>query len=302
MSQFSKSWGQWLGSAEVFDGSGRFVGNGMDVRNVQKLDDSRTRIDVTFAGPFKASGHYIIETRGNERFYQGPVNIGHADVVSESVVDANAYWADLGLTQRFCLFVLPDGNTQLSLAQMSRGDQLIYTVVGENYRIDKQTGWKAITTPGTAYDLHDDPHAGRPEALWSRAGTWQGEIFFSTDSEALRSALPDPAGKAYTETIQPAGNQLMWSFNPTLLKETQRLVLSTNRWQAWSERGAMVGSLSQCGGRATSGYFYHESGLRVWRREVIRMDGTQKAIMHLWYQGSQCIAREYAMLDFTPYS
>lgn len=291
MSAFTKGFGQWLGSAEVFDGGGRFVGNGMDVRHVQKVDETTTRIDVTFVGPFKASGHYFIEAREGVRLYKGPINIGYAEVLSEGLVDANAYWADLGLTQRFFLYVLPDGKTQLSLAQMSRGDQLIYTVVGENRRVEDASTQPPIIA-GTAYDLHDDPNAGRASALWRREGTWHGTM--TVQKEHTQTSTD------YQETIQHQAEQVLWTLSPTFLDQPQCLVLQTNGWQAWTERGAMVGSLNQCGGRATSGYFYHESGVRVWQREVIALDGTQKAVLQLWYRGSQRIAMQHGVLAFSP--
>lgn len=291
---FTQAIGQWVGSAEVYDGSGRFVGNGMDMRHVQKLSEDETRIDVTFVGPFKASGYYIIQARPNERFYKGPINIGHAEVLSEGLVDANAYWADLGLTQRFFLYVLPDGKTQLSLAQMSRGDQLIYTVVGENRMVQADApNAQPTLTPGTAYDLHDDPNAGRAVSLWTRTGTWCGTMTLLEEGKPAVSYESE-------ETITTEDGALCWQFASPLLPEAQRVSLHTNGWQAWTQRGALVGSLNQCGGRATSGYFYHMDGLRVWRREVISLDGNNKALLQLWYRGSQRVATAYGVLAFAP--
>jgi hypothetical protein len=293
MSAFAKGFGRWLGSGEVYDGAGRFVGNGMDVRHVQKLDDAHTRIDVTFIGAFKASGHYIIEARDGVRLYRGPINVGYAEAISASLVDANAYWADLGLTQRFFLYVLPDGKTQLSLAQLSRGDQLIYTVVGENRLVDDTPDAQPTITHGTAYDLHDDPTAGRGVSLWARAGTWEGELH--TLAGAGVSCVP------HREAMAQAGEGLRWSFASPTLGTEATLTLKHNGWQAWTPRGLMVGSLNLCGGRAASGYFYHDGvNLRVWRREVLAHDGTQKAVVQLWYRGGERVAVEYGVLYFTP--
>lgn len=293
MTAFAKGFGRWLGSGEVYDGAGHFVGNGMDVRHVQKLDETRTRIDVTFVGAFKASGHYIIEAQDSARLYRGPINMGYAEVLGASLVDANAYWADLGLTQRFFLYVLPDGTTQLSLAQLSRGDQLIYTVVGENRLVDDTPDAQPIITHGTAYDLGDDPTAGRGVNLWARAGTWAGELHVLA-GEGVSDV-------SHRETMAHESDGLRWSFASPTLSSDATLSLKHNGWQAWTPRGQMVGSLNLCGGRAASGYFYHDGvNLRVWRREVLSHDGEQKAVVQMWYRGGERVAVEYGVLRFMP--
>ena len=171
--QFTQGVGRWAGNAEVFDSQGCFLGDGSDYRNVQALAGGRVRIDVSFVGPFKHSGHYFIQNEGDHRLYQGPANVGYAETLSDSLVDANAYWSTLGLSQRFFLMVLPDGQTQLSLAQMARGEQLLYVVVGENHRVPEGEGpAQPVLVSGTAYDLADDPTAGRGSTATSagRAG------------------------------------------------------------------------------------------------------------------------------------
>jgi hypothetical protein len=122
---FSQGIGRWVGTAEIFSGEGRFLGNGADTRHVQQLGDGQVRIDVAFVGPFKHAGHYIIEDHQDHRLYQGPANVGYAEALGSGLVDANAYWPALGLSQRLLLMVLPDGNTQLSLALLSRGEHLL---------------------------------------------------------------------------------------------------------------------------------------------------------------------------------
>ena len=55
---FSQGIGRWLGTAEVYAGSGRFLGNATDRRHVQKqVDTNRIRIDLSFVGPLKFAGH-----------------------------------------------------------------------------------------------------------------------------------------------------------------------------------------------------------------------------------------------------
>ena len=156
--QFTQGIGRWAGNAEVFDSFGRFLGNGSDYRNVQQLDGGRVRIDVSFVGPFKHSGHYFIQQEDDHRLYEGPANIGYAETLNENLVDANAYWSALGLSQRFFLMTV-DGDLQLSLAQMSRGEHMMYVVVGQNDRVpDSSPNPQPTLKSGTHYDLQDDPN------------------------------------------------------------------------------------------------------------------------------------------------
>lgn len=231
--------GQWIGNAEVFSGDGHFVGNGMDLRYVQRLDDCRTRIDVSFIGPFKVSGHYFIRDCGDHRVYEGPVNVGYAEMLCDGVVDANAYWPTLGLSQRFLLAVLPDGDTQVSLALMSRGDQLIYVVVGQNRRVVGEVSLPELVC-GTALDLADDPTAGRAVMLLHREGCWQGELVVL---DAQRRVI----GRAdYCETILP-GHRIASQggyFDPA----RREFCFTTNGWHAWTlPEGEIAGSCGLAG-------------------------------------------------------
>lgn len=284
--------GQWIGSAEVFDGNGRFVGNGMDVRRVQRVDDCRTRIDVAFVGPFKIAGHYFIHDCGDHRLYEGPVNIGYAEVLGEGLVDANAYWPSLGLSQRFFLMILPDGNTQLSLALMTRGEQLIYSVVGQNRRLIEDASLPDVVI-GTSHDLFNDPTAGRGALLLHRAGMWCGEL---TALDAQRRWL---GTATYRETFSPTFEVAIEGgmFDPA----RRCFGFKTNGWQAWTEPGGEVaGSCSLSGGRALHGQFHHlQAQLRAWRREVVAHDGSRKAVLRMWYRGGERIGIEYGILEFT---
>ena len=99
------------------------------------------------------------------------------ETLSDGLIDANAYWPVTGLTQRFFLMVLPGGNKQMSLALMSRGERLLYVVVGEYSRVTEEV---SATPPGfvngTSFDLMDDPAAGRGEVLLHRAGGVAGGV------------------------------------------------------------------------------------------------------------------------------
>lgn len=297
MSGFTAGFGRWLGSAEVFDGAGHFAGNAMDLRHVQNLGGGRTRIDVTFVGPFKASGHYDIQDFGDYRQYLGPINVGYAEVLAETLVDATAYWASIGMTQRFFLMVLPEHNMQLSLAQMLRGDQLMYSVVGENQRVDDQNAQPHLIS-GAACDLESDPSAGRGDILLHRAGTWQGTL------SVLNGARQCLGTSDYDETLSLRDGMLTAHItnNATadqLTAHVCELRFTTNHRQAWTPAGSVVGSYNLCGGRALSGHFNHvESGWRVWRREVVCHSGTQKAVLHHWYKGQERLAVHYGLLDF----
>lgn len=295
---FTRGIGRWAGDAEVFDSHGHFLGNGSDYRNVQSLDGGRVRIDVSFVGPFKHSGHYFIQQQDDYRLYEGPANIGYAETLSENLVDANAYWSALGLSQRFFLMIV-DGNLQLSLAQMSRGEHLMYVVVGQNDRVPEDSpNPQPTVVSGTHYDLHDDPACGRGEILLHRAGTWRGELTALDENRK-------PLGKfEYTETFKPSNLQ---TFNLQLQggafdSVTRNLSLVTNQWQAWAtDDSEIVGSYSLSGGRALSGQFYHrETHLRCWRREVATLDGARKAVVQHWYRGGQRVGSQFGVMSFEP--
>jgi hypothetical protein len=291
---FTQGLGSWLGCAEVYSGEGRFLGNGTDTRQVQALGDGRTRIDVSFIGPLKTAGHYFIQDNGDHRLYQGPLNVGYADVLDAGLVDANAYWASVGLTQRFFLMVA--GDRQYSLALMSRGEQVIYAIVGENQRITSENPQPDLLLSGTSYDLADDPTAGRDVILLHRPGRWSGTLkaFDQTktclsEREYLQNITPDlqieHSGSAFADADANA----------------YHYCLHSNGWQAWTPSGTVVGSYNLMGGRALSGTFYHqEQQRRCWRREVVAQDGESKAVLYLWYRGAQWIGYEYGVLHFTP--
>ncbi len=296
--QFSQAHGRWAGNAEVFDSKGHFLGNGSDYRNVQSLENGRVRIDVSFVGPFKHSGHYFIQQENDHRLYEGPANIGYAETLSETLIDANAYWSALGLSQRFFLMIV-DGDLQLSLAQMSRGEHMMYVVVGQNDRVpDSTPNPQPTLTSGTHYDLQDDPTSGRGEILLHRAGQWTGEL---TALDGERKSM----GKVqYSEMFERSNLQ---TFNVTVEggsfdASTRRFPLSTNHWQAWTAQDSeVVGSYSLSGGRALSGNFYHrEAHLRCWRRDVVTLDGKRKAIVQHWYRGGQRIGTQFGVLEFEP--
>jgi hypothetical protein len=289
---FTHGIGRWAGNAEVFDSHGHFLGNGADCRNVQALDGGRVRIDVSFVGPFKHSGHYFIQQQDDHRLYEGPANIGYAETLSENLVDANAYWSALGLSQRFFLMVV-DGNLQLSLAQMSRGEHLMYVVVGQNDRVPEDSpNPQPTVVSGTHYDLHDDPACGRGEILLHRAGAWRGELTALDENRKPLGIF------SYSEKIN-ADLQVTLeggAFDPV----ARRSSLVTNNWQAWTtEDSEIVGSYSLSGGRALSGQFYHrEAHLRCWRREVATLDGKRKAVLQHWYRGGQRIGSQFGVMEF----
>ena len=294
--QFSQAYGRWAGNAEVFDSFGRFLGNGSDYRNVQSLDNSRVRIDVSFVGPFKHSGHYFIQQEDDHRLYEGPANIGYAETLNESLIDANAYWSALGLSQRFFLMIV-DGDLQLSLAQMSRGEHMMYVVVGQNDRVpDSTPNPQPTLTSGTHYDLQDDPSSGRGEILLHRAGQWVGEL------SALDGERKSLGKSQYTETIEHSNAS---TFNVQLKggafdNTIRKMKLHSNQWQAWAtDEADIVGSYSLSGGRALSGQFYHrEAHLRCWRRDVVTLDGKRKAVVQHWYRGGQRIGTQFGVLEF----
>jgi len=290
--QFAQGIGRWAGNAEVFDTYGHFLGNGADYRNVQQLAGGRVRIDVSFVGPFKHSGHYFIQQEDDHRLYEGPANIGYAETLSDNLVDANAYWSALGLSQRFFLMNV-DGDLQLSLALMSRGEHMLYVVVGQNDRVpDSSPNPQPTLTSGTHYDLQNDPSAGHVDVVLHRAGQWTGEL------TALDSDRKNLGKFFYSEKITQDLNVTMegGAFDNAVRK----MKLNSNQWQAWAvDEADIVGSYSLSGGRALSGQFHHrEAQLRCWRRDVATLDGKRKAVVQHWYRGGQRVGSQFGVLEF----
>lgn len=283
--------------AEVYDGEGRFLANGADQRHVRTAtEDGRTRIDLSFVGPLKFSGHYYIESKGDHRLYQGPVNCGYAHSLGKDGVHAHAYWPSIGLSQKFLLMLAPDGQRQLSLALMSRGEQLLYVVVGENARMS--SGQAEVNIPlvnGCSFDLGKDPKAGRSEHYLLRPGYWEGELT-SLTSDALKSVV-----QPVRQTLKSIGDHgYSYSLEGGVAgQKPLEARVHSNAWQEWSEAGSLVGSSSFYGGRALSGQWHHlPSARRLWRREVVAADGLYKAVLQVWYEGENKIASEWGFLRY----
>ncbi len=289
--------GRWAGTAEVYAGDGRFVGNGTDQRFARTVDeDGQVRIDLAFVGPLKFSGHYYIRPEGKSRSYLGPVNTGFAESVGEDAVDGNGYWPVTGLSHKLFLAMLPDKATQLHLSLMFRGEQLIYTIVSEAEMIvDDNPSKVPGLVSGIGYDLQDDPTAGRNEVLLHRPGTWTGNLTSYDGDLQLLDKTP------FEEDIRGTDEALKVSLRGTLAGEDLDYCLKTNGWQAWSEMGTTVGSYNLSGGRALTGTLHHlDQELRVWRREIVTSDGTTKAVLHNWYRGGQRVGSQQGILHFYP--
>jgi len=287
---FSKGVGNWLGTAEVYDGAGRFLGNAQDRRHVQREEAAgRVRIDLSFVGPFKFAGHYTIADHGSHRIYEGPANVGYAEALADDLVDAHCYWSGIGLSQRFFLMVLPDGETQMSLALLSRGERLRYVVVGEYEKRDDPDGLPPALLTGASIDLEDDPAGGRGAVLLHRSGLWRG-------------VLRDAAGHAvdYTESVAQTPEGLAVTIDGGTASGS--MSLRTDDWQANTRpESDFAGSYSLSGGRALAGTFHHlASGRRIWRREVVAHDGSRKAVLHRAFVGSQPADLLHGVLEFEP--
>lgn len=300
---FSRGVGEWTGAAEVYDAEGRFAGVGHDTRTVQADDHAGTvTVEVSFDGPFSLSGEYTIVDHGSYRTYEGPLNVGYAEALGDGLVAAHNYWPDLGLSQRFFLMVMPDGTRQLSLALLSRGEKLVWTVVGEyQRRVDPSAPGVPHAPPMDPAKLADDPTAGRAELLLLRSGCWSGQL------HQLDSDL-EPSGMAgFVETVTAGsvdtGRHTNLAVELSGLGFASDVAFSstTDGWSVWSRSGQLTGSATLSGGRGLSGQFHHRSdGLRVWRREVAALDGTMKAVLHTWYRGEQRLGATYGVLAFDP--
>lgn len=298
---FEAGEGQWRGSAEVYDGRGRFLGGGHDARAVRRrLDDQTVEVEVSFTGPFRMSGSYVIADHGDCRLYQGPLNYGCAEAFGAGLVDANNYWPDLGLSQRLFLMVLPGGEAQLSLALLSRGERAVYTVVGEYGRGPDAA---PLLASGSAHDWAEDPRAGRPVSLLERAGTWSGPLSVTGPDGAAAGVTEYSERVEPIEPAEPAavGRELAVSLAGTGFAADAAVSFSADGWHHWTGAGAVVGSQSLWGGRALAGDLLFDDGrLRLWRREVARSDGSGKAVLHTWYRGGSRVGVACGVLDFAP--
>ena len=345
---FSQGLGEWIGSAEVYDGNGRFAGMGRDTRTVQATDPAGLiTVEVTFEGPFSLSGMYTIADHGSHRTYEGPLNLGRADVLGDGLVAAHNYWPSLGLSQRFFLMVLPGGTHQLSLALLSRGDQLRWTVVGEYQRQALTSASPPLLPePLDPAAVRHDPAAGRGQLLLLRPGRWSGRLHrLGTDlapcgiteyTETVALTDRDPTTRphetmAANEMLEatdeptadealaaPPADEILEAADEPTTDEQLAVKLSGHRfapgasftlvsdgWTAWTPAGdaagSVVGSAALSGGRGLSGHFHHDTaGRRVWRREVASLDGSTKAVLHIWYRGEERLGALYGTLAFDP--
>ena len=324
-SSFRQGEGRWQGGAEVYDAQGRFTGEGHDSRVVRRdLGDGTVEVEVRFDGPFRLSGRYVIADRGDHRRYLGPLNHGYAEAFGDGLVDANNYWPDIGLSQRFFMMVLPGGRTQLSLALLSRGEHAAYTVVGEYSRAsgagppsgaDQSTGvvpsGGADTSSGADRSSAGDPSSGAGAdeegagdrgggaagALLERPGTWSGALHL------IDAAGDDLGATGYVERVEATEGErtLAVSVAGTGFAGDAAFAFSSDGHRHWTGGGAVVGSESLWGGRAVAGtLLFGDDGLRLWRREVARRDGSCKGVLHCWYRGGSRVGVAHGTLDFAP--
>ena len=85
----------------------------------------------------------------------------------------------------------------------------------------------------------------------------------------------------------------------TTSNEKSYFDLHTSGTEAWTREGEVLGSFSISGGRGQSGSFlHHRDEVRVWRREVASLDGSMKAVVHLWFRGDKRIGAAHGTLAF----
>jgi len=292
MELLSQGIGNWTGISEVYDGQGKFIGNASDQRTIVQNDDETYTVSVDIFGPLMVKGQYTIRIASDHHSHLGQANYGYAEQNNNELLASNNYWAQWGLSESSFVLVSSKTHSQLSLSLLKRGEQLLYTLVGEYH--DEATPVQVPTAVGTPLDRHNDPNAGRSQHLLHRAGTWSGEVTVIDENLS-------PMGRAhYTENMRVHQEQLMITtegggFTP--MKRSFRM--RTNGWQAWSDPGDVVGSYNIVGGRAMTGSFHYVGAdRRIWRREVASADGQHKAILHYIYHGDKRVGVQYGLLSF----
>jgi hypothetical protein len=197
--------------------------------------------------------------------------------------------------------VLPGGHRQLSLALMSRGDHLLYVVVGEYHRQpesadDGAPGGLPAFVPGTEHDMVDDPAAGRDSILLHRPGTWSGTVTL-LDDDLTETGTAD----TQEEVAVADDGAIDVRTSGTGFSSDGSVTYATDGWDAWSGSGPVVGSYSLSGGRALVGsVLHHTEETRCWRREVAAHDGTHKAVLNTWYRGGRRLGVAQGVLEFEP--
>lgn len=292
MELLSQGIGNWIGISEVYDGNGHFIGNASDQRTITENDDGTYTVNVNTFGPLMVNGQYKVRIAPDHHTHLGQTNYGYAEQINNELLASNNYWEQWGLSETSFVLVSPATHSQLSLSLLKRGEQLIYTLVGEYH--DNEGNLQFPKTLGIPVDRHDDPVAGHQSHIMHRAGTWAGEVTVIDENLA-------PMGRAhYTENIRIHQEKLMVTtegggFTP--MKRSFRM--TTNGWQAWSDPGDVVGSYNMFGGRALVGSLHYVGAdRRIWRREVATVDGQHKAILHYIYHGDKRVGVQYGMLEF----
>ena len=139
--------------------------------------------------------------------------------------------------------------------------------------------------------------ASGPVPPLERPGTWSGSL-------ALVGSGGDDLGTTgYSERVAASGGDrpLEVSLAGTGFAADAALALSSDGRRRWTGGGTVVGSESVWGGRALSGnLLFGADGLRLWRREVARRDGTCKGVLHCWYRGGSRVGVAHGVLEFAP--
>lgn len=292
MEILSQGIGNWTGISEVYDGQCNFIGNATDNRSITQIGHGAYNVKVAISGPIMLQGSYDIKIGEDHHSYQGDAHVGFAEHYDDVLLASNGYWSQWGLSERNMVMLAPELNGQLSMSLLNRGDQLLYTIVGEYYENGASTPFTKVM--GTPYDRINDPTAGRGGLLMHRAGTWSGQVSVLDENLA-------PMGKAhYTENIRVRNNELILTTEGGGFTPIQRSFhLTTNGWHAWTDPGDVVGSYNMFGGRAMSGYFHYVGAeRRIWRREIVTSDGKHKSILHYVYKGDKRLGLQYGMLAF----
>ena len=102
----------------------------------------------------------------------------------------------------------------------------------------------------------------------------------------------------HEETVEVDDTRVLWRLGP-VGQDASVVELRTDGFHAWSSAGSVAGSYSLFGGRALAGTLQHVGReVRERRRDVVSLDGEERAVVRQWFRGSKRLGVEHGVLRF----